>query len=120
MQTIDRLFDAMKALADTIGETTGTTFSYDNFYTSSAAGADAQISAIIEQSATALELTAMHLPSGAGHDAQSLAPIAPVGMIFIPSRDGISHAPDEFTEPQEITNGANVLLQTLIRIDQLE
>ena len=57
------------------------------------------------------------MPSGAGHDAQSLAGIAPLGMIFVPSKDGISHAPSEFTSEQQITDGANVLLQTIIRLD---
>ena len=60
----------------------------------------------------------MHLPSGAGHDAQSLKQIAPLGMIFVPSRNGISHAPDEFTSDQHITDGANVLLQTIIALDR--
>jgi N-carbamoyl-L-amino-acid hydrolase len=60
----------------------------------------------------------MHMPSGAGHDAQSLAGIAPLGMIFVPSKDGISHAPAEFTSGQQITNGANVLLQSIIRMDR--
>ena len=57
------------------------------------------------------------MPSGAGHDAQEIARIAPVGMIFVPSVDGISHSPKEFTRPQDMANGANVLLQTVLRID---
>ena len=40
-------------------------------------------------------------------------------MIFVPSKDGISHAPGEFTSPQQITNGANVLLQTVVAMDRL-
>ena len=58
------------------------------------------------------------MPSGAGHDAQSLKGIAPLGMIFVPSIDGISHAPTEFTSEQDIANGANVLLQTIIGLDK--
>mgnify|MGYP001821200887 CR=1 FL=1 len=58
------------------------------------------------------------MPSGAGHDTQSMKGIAPVGMIFVPSRDGISHAPSEFTSPEQITNGANTLLQTLLGMDR--
>jgi N-carbamoyl-L-amino-acid hydrolase len=57
------------------------------------------------------------MPSGAGHDAQSIALIAPVGMIFVPSVAGISHAPGEHTSAADVTNGANVLLHTLLAID---
>ena len=59
----------------------------------------------------------MSLPSGAGHDAQNLARICPMGMIFIPSVGGISHAPTEFSHPHDITNGANVLLNALLKLD---
>ena len=45
--------------------------------------------------------------------------IAPVGMIFVPSKDGISHAPSEYTSPEQIMNGANVLLLTILRMDEL-
>ena len=55
------------------------------------------------------------MPSGAGHDAQAMAQIGPVGMIFVPSIGGISHSPKEFSRPEDIANGANVLLQTLPR-----
>jgi N-carbamoyl-L-amino-acid hydrolase len=58
------------------------------------------------------------MPSGAGHDAQSIALLAPVGMIFVPSIGGISHAPEEHTAPGDVTNGANVLLHTLLAIDE--
>jgi N-carbamoyl-L-amino-acid hydrolase len=57
------------------------------------------------------------MPSGAGHDAQEIASLGPVGMIFIPSIGGISHSPKEFSRPGDIENGANVLLQTLVRLD---
>jgi N-carbamoyl-L-amino-acid hydrolase len=58
------------------------------------------------------------MPSGAGHDAQDLAQICPVGMIFVPSVGGISHAPREFSDPMEIEKGANVLLHALLRADR--
>jgi N-carbamoyl-L-amino-acid hydrolase len=61
-----------------------------------------------------LGLTHMPLVSGAGHDGQSFAGICPVGMIFVPSVDGTSHAPREFTKWEDCVNGANVLLQTVL------
>ena len=57
------------------------------------------------------------MPSGAGHDAQDVAQLCPVGMIFVPSIGGISHAPKEFSRPEDITNGANVLLKTVLALD---
>lgn len=80
--------------------------------------ADESIRKIIKESADQLGLTAMSLPSGAGHDAQEIARIAPMGMIFIPSKDGISHAPDEYSSKEEIANGANVLLKTILALDK--
>ena len=58
------------------------------------------------------------MPSGAGHDAQDMARIGPVGMIFIPSIGGVSHSPKEFSRPQDIENGANVLLGAVMKVDQ--
>ena len=72
---------------------------------------------IIEAAATGLGLSSMRLPSAAGHDAQDMAKIAPTGMIFVPSRGGISHSPQEFTSEEDMANGANVLLHTVLRID---
>ncbi len=62
-----------------------------------------------------LGLTHTTLVSGAGHDGQSLAGLCPVGMIFVPSLDGASHAPREFTKWDDCVNGANVLLQSVLR-----
>ena len=73
---------------------------------------------LIEQSANDLGLSYQHMPSGAGHDAQDMAPITPTGMIFVPSRGGISHSPKEYTSPQDMANGANVLVRTLLKLDE--
>jgi N-carbamoyl-L-amino-acid hydrolase len=71
----------------------------------------------IESSATALGLSSQRMPSGAGHDAQEIAHIAPMAMIFIPSVGGISHSPKEFSRAADITNGADVLLNAVIAAD---
>jgi N-carbamoyl-L-amino-acid hydrolase len=63
-----------------------------------------------------LEYPSMTLPSGAGHDAQILASIADVGMIFIPCEDGISHSPQEKIKWDDLEKGTNLLLHTLIRL----
>lgn len=56
------------------------------------------------------------MPSGAGHDAMQMAKITPAGMIFIPSRRGISHNPLEWTDPEDIALGAQLLMETMIRV----
>jgi N-carbamoyl-L-amino-acid hydrolase len=73
----------------------------------------------IELAAADLGLKTMHLPSGAGHDAAMLAEVTEIGMIFVPSVAGISHSPRELTPWQDCANGAEVLLQTVLRIDRL-
>lgn len=80
--------------------------------------ADPFIQQLIEKSSKDLGFSYRYLPSGAGHDAQEMARLAPMGMIFIPSKDGISHAPKEYSTPQDIANGADVLLKTILLIDQ--
>jgi N-carbamoyl-L-amino-acid hydrolase len=63
-----------------------------------------------------LGLTHTSLTSGAGHDGQSLADLCPVGMIFVPSVDGASHSPREFSKREDCVNGANVLLQAALSL----
>ncbi len=60
--------------------------------------------------------TTMRLPAGAGHDAQMLARVCPAGMVFVPSKDGISHNPFEHTDPEDIDAGANVLLDVVLTL----
>jgi N-carbamoyl-L-amino-acid hydrolase len=72
----------------------------------------------IRTSAREAGLATMDLPSGAGHDAQNVARFAPMGMIFVPSRGGISHAPTEYSSPEQVANGAEVLYRTVMRLDE--
>ena len=72
---------------------------------------------IIEAAAAELGFSSLRLPSGAGHDAQNIAHIAPIGMIFVPSLGGVSHSPKEFTSAQDMANGASVLLRTVLAVD---
>jgi len=71
---------------------------------------------VVEQvalQAAALGLSTLRLPSGAGHDAQILARVCPAGMIFVPSAGGLSHNVREYTAPQDLAQGAQVLLQVV-------
>ena len=60
----------------------------------------------------------LDLPSGAGHDAMHLAAAGPIGMIFIPCKDGRSHCPEEWTEPDQLAAGAEALYETVLRLDE--
>ena len=72
----------------------------------------------ITESAKMLGYSHKRMQSGAGHDAQEMAQIAPAGMIFVPSVGGISHSPKEFTKAVDMANGANVLLHTVLALDK--
>jgi len=77
---------------------------------------DAAVLEAIEAAAVSLGVSSQRIPSGAAHDAQSMAYLAPVGMIFVPSKDGRSHSPAEWTSWESIEIGANCLLRTLLRL----
>jgi N-carbamoyl-L-amino-acid hydrolase len=74
---------------------------------------DDRIVGMIEASARARSLPCRRMTSGAGQDAQMLARICPTAMIFVPSRQGISHNPAEYTAPEDVVAGASVLLDVL-------
>ncbi len=113
-----RLFSAIEKRAAVIAEETGTKISFRHLdVAAEPAPTDERIQAIIASAADSLGLSHARLPSGAGHDAQDMARIAPTGMIFVPSRDGISHAPAEFTSAEDMANGASVLVQSILAID---
>lgn len=75
-----------------------------------------RVQAVIETACRTLGLAFQRMPSGAGHDAQNLATITEAGMIFIPSKGGRSHRPDEASDWEDIERGANVLLHTLLAL----
>ena len=117
-EKIGRLGDEIKRRAKEIARDTGTTIDFTPVEHLAPALATPAIQDKIEAAATALGLKTSRLPSGAGHDAQMLARVGPMGMIFVPSVGGLSHTPKEFSRWDEIANGANVLLQTILSSDK--
>jgi beta-ureidopropionase / N-carbamoyl-L-amino-acid hydrolase len=73
----------------------------------------------IGAAASSLGLSSRDLPSGAGHDGVFVAQTGPIGMIFVPCRDGRSHAPEESIEPHQAADGARVLFETVRRLDAI-
>jgi len=118
MEKIDALFGAMEGDSRPLAKATRTAFAFEQYYVSRSAPTAEPIRQKIADAALDLGYSYMRMPSGAGHDAQSIALLAPIGMIFIPSVDGISHSPQEFSRPEDIWRGANVLLNTLVELDK--
>jgi len=118
-EKVNLLFQNIQQEASAIAQKTGTKISFAPIPTNSIpALTDERMRKIIAESAQELGLSSKLMPSGAGHDAQDMARITLTGMIFVPSVGGISHSPKEFTKPQDMANGANVLLQTIVKIDR--
>lgn len=111
------IFEKIRDEAQLIAQASGTKFSFQQIVDDRPALTDTRLRQLIADSAKQLNLTTKLLPSGATHDAQSMARIATIGMIFIPSIAGISHAPEEFSRPEDVVNGANVLLRSVLRLD---
>jgi N-carbamoyl-L-amino-acid hydrolase len=118
-QKIKTLYEKIRAEAAQIGTATGTSFEFTETNNIIPAPTDERIRKLIDETAKSLGLSTRWLPSGAGHDAQEIAHLCPVGMIFVPSVAGISHSPKEFSRPEDIANGANVLLATLLKLDSI-
>jgi N-carbamoyl-L-amino-acid hydrolase len=117
-QVLRELGDTLKARAAAIAQGTGTTINVTLASTNVPAMATSGVQAAIGRAAEAAGLKTMRLPSGAGHDAQQIAKIAPMGMIFVPSVGGISHSPKELTTWEDCARGANILLRTVLELDQ--
>jgi N-carbamoyl-L-amino-acid hydrolase len=115
---INSLYQKILAESQKISAATKTKFDFKEINVNIPAPTDERIRGLIAESAKELGLTTRTLPSGAGHDAQDMARLGPVGMIFVPSVGGISHSPKEFSTPEDIANGANVLLHTLLKLDR--
>lgn len=117
-EKIEKIYDEIVRRALKIAEETGTTISFRHLDVSAVpAITNEEIKSKIEEAAKDLGLSFQRMPSGAGHDAQDMAKIMQIGMIFVPSKGGISHSPKEFTSAQDMANGASVLLNTVLKID---
>jgi N-carbamoyl-L-amino-acid hydrolase len=116
---VQMLYQKVRDEASEIARLTGTSFDFTETNSIVPAPTDERIRKLIDETAKSLGLSTKWLPSGAGHDAQEIARLCPVGMIFVPSVGGISHSPKEYSRPEDIANGANVLLHTLLKLDSV-
>jgi beta-ureidopropionase / N-carbamoyl-L-amino-acid hydrolase len=117
---IESLYAEIQKRFEDIAAASGTSVSLTPVdATAEPAPTDQRIQNFIAVSAEELGLSCVKMPSGAGHDAQEMAKITPAGLIFVPSVHGISHSPKEFTRDQDVVNGADVVLNTLLKIDRM-
>jgi N-carbamoyl-L-amino-acid hydrolase len=111
-----RLDAALLLLANTEATRFGLELKYENLGKHLPSIMSDKVQRAYSEACDDLGLTHTSLTSGAGHDGQSLADLCPVGMIFVPSVNGTSHSPKEFTKWEDCVNGANVLLQAALRL----
>ena len=116
--TLDSIAEEIRARAAAIATETRTTIQLTPASANPPAFADTAVQDVVERAAQSLNLSTVRMPSGAGHDAQMMAQLTPMGMIFVPSIGGISHSPKELTRWEDCANGANVLLQSVLSLDR--
>jgi beta-ureidopropionase / N-carbamoyl-L-amino-acid hydrolase len=115
---IDSLLDLLRLQLETIAVETDTQIRLDCCLHNEPALAEPKIQQAISSVCQNLGLSYTHLPSRASHDAQELAQITDMGMIFVPSALGVSHDATEYTSPEQCIQGANVLLGTFWQLDR--
>ncbi len=115
-RVLEDLADAFRRALSAIARRRDLMFEFEVLGDSAPVDCDAGVIEAIQGAAEGLGTPCHRLPSGAAHDAGLLASLAPVGMIFVPSKDGRSHSPAEWTHAEHIEAGANVALQTLLRL----
>ncbi len=110
---IDGIGERIRARAREIAARTKTEITFRPASHHQGAMATPEVQKSIEAACAALGLRSQRLPSGAGHDAQAMALLGPMGMIFVPSVGGISHSPKELTRWEDCAHGADVLCRTV-------
>lgn len=116
MQLLNEIADAFRLTLSSIARRRQLMFEFKVVSDIQPVACDNSLQQLISESATALDLPTHTLPSGAAHDTQKLAGIAPAGMIFVPSKGGRSHSAAEWTSWDDIEAGANVLLNSLYKL----
>jgi N-carbamoyl-L-amino-acid hydrolase len=116
--TLAALAAEIRGRAASIARTSSTTIEITSLGGNPPALAAPMMQTIIERASASAGLGTSRLPSGAGHDAQMMAQLCPMGMIFVPSVGGISHSPRELTRWEDCANGATVLLNAVLELDK--
>jgi beta-ureidopropionase / N-carbamoyl-L-amino-acid hydrolase len=114
--TLESLADAYRRALSAIARRRGLMFEFEILSTIDPIQCHGSVISAVQDAARALELETLRMPSGAVHDTQIMASVAPAGMVFVPSKEGRSHSPAEWTAWKDIEAGANTLLNALARL----
>lgn len=117
---LDRFGGELRDAAAAAITDTGVTLEWDEMVDSPPRRCDPHVQDAIERACRAVGYRFRRMSSGAGHDAAHMSALAPMGMIFIPCREGRSHAADEWVEPADIAAGAETVLETVLQLDGLD
>ena len=115
--SLDAFHAEMLAQATVLAAPSDVSVAVELVSTASAAACDPNVRRVLRAAADQRGLGFVELHSGAGHDAMQMALVAPMGMLFVPSRDGVSHTPEEHTDLEDLTAGANVLVSAVLALD---
>jgi N-carbamoyl-L-amino-acid hydrolase len=113
---LDAMVEALRDAANRIAAAKGVAIAVDRFWTSTPVSFDPSVIAQITRACGHLKVEPLRLWSGAGHDSRYTANVMPTGMIFVRSRGGVSHCEAEYSDPDDIALGANLLLQTALAL----
>jgi len=119
VEKLTRMKADIAARAERIASATKTAIQISPLSSNPPAFATPALQDVIARASRAAALDAVRLPSGASHDAASMAQLGPMAMIFVPSVAGISHSPKELTRWDDCANGANILRQAILDVDRL-
>ncbi|NQX59694.1 M20 family metallo-hydrolase [Paenibacillus qinlingensis] len=117
VEILEQMVVVYREKANRIAEERGVHISFDSLSKSEPIRVDTEVQQVIHE-ACSVTASTIRLPSGAGHDGNQLSRIAPIGMIFVPSRDGRSHCPEEWTDYEDVTLGVHALIQSVLVFDQ--
>ena len=118
--TLDTLVAGLERLARDVAELTGVTIGVNRFWTSEPTPFAAEVVAAVQAAADELDVPSRRVWSGAGHDAKYMQDVAPSAMIFARSINGLSHCEQEYSTPEDLEAGANVLLGAALRLAGLD
>ena len=119
-ETLDRALPRLDWLVREACRHEGVTYELEHYWRVPFTPFDRAVVAAVERAARATGARYRRILSGAGHDAQYMAAIAPTGMVFVPSRDGRSHCEEEFTPMDDIEHGANTLLAAALELAEAQ
>lgn len=117
-EVLEEIKTACRKTLSAIARRRGLQFDFNEVSVIEPVACDVNIKKSIETNVKKLEYPYKRMPSGAAHDAQMMAKVAPIGMIFVPSKNGVSHSPHEWTDWHHIEQGANLMLNTILDLSK--